>query len=165
MLSLSPSAASAANISTMAGATTVADYESALAAAAPPSENWEMADSGSTPFTGTVNVSGGGTTTPCQRVEVTVQQVQGGTTSCVVPAGPGACPAPSNTSLLSSLGTAASLAAPTTSSSVQLTVKFALTAGSPVGVAGLHLLPDLNVGASRTSWSAALAYSSASVGL
>ena len=165
MVSLSPSVASAANISTLAGETTVANYEAALATDAPPSENWEMADSGSVAFTGSVNVSGGGSSTPCQRVEVTVQQLQGGTTSCAVPAGSGACPAPANTTLVSSLASAASLDLPTTSTSVQLTVTLALTAAAPVGVAGLHLLPDLTLGASRTGWSASLAHAGASVGL
>ena len=165
LVSLSPSAASASNISTLAGETTVAGYETALATDAPPSENWEMADSGSAPFTGAVNVSGGGSATPCQRVEVTVQELQGGTTRCAAPAGPGACPAPANTTLVPSLASAASLDVPTTSASMQLTVTLALTAASPVGVAGLHLLPDLTFGVSRTSWSASLDYAGASVGL
>ena len=124
-----------------------------------------MADSGSAPFTGAVNVSGGGSATPCQRVEVTVQELQGGTTRCAAPAGPGACPPPANSTLVPSLASAASLDVPTTSASMQLTVTLALTAASPVGVAGLHLLPDLTFGVSRTSWSASLDYAGASVGL
>jgi hypothetical protein len=165
MVSLSPSAASSGQISTLAGETSATNYESALTTDAPSSENWEMTDSGSTPFTGTVNVSGGGTTTPCQRVEVTVQQVQGASTTCAVPAGGSPCPAPANPPLLSSLSTAAAIDVPTTSAAVQLTIKFALTAASPVGVAGLHLLPHVTLDASRTSWSAGLAYASASVEL
>jgi hypothetical protein len=163
LVSLSPSAATGAQISTLAGEASTSAYETALSSDAPPAENWEMADSGTQAYTGTVNVSGGGTTTPCQRVEVTVQQVQSATTSCAVPAGAGSCPAPAGTTLLASLSTAAALDVPTPSASVSLTVKFALTGSSPAGVAGLHLLPGFTLSASRTGWSAGLAYTGANV--
>ena len=165
MVSLSPSAASAAQIATLAGESTASAYESALGSAAAPSENWQMADSGTTPFTGAVAVAGGGTTVPCQRVEVTVQQVQGATTGCAFPAGAGSCPAPANTSLLSSLSAPTALAPPSPAAPLQITLTCALTAPSPLGVAGLHLLPGFSFDAARPSWTAALDYQGASVGL
>jgi hypothetical protein len=112
-----------------------------------------------------VAVSGGGTTLPCQRVETTVEEVKAGTTSCVLPAAPGSCPAPAPTTLLSSLVDMAPLAAPTTAAVAQLTVTFALTAASPPGVAGLNLLPGLDFGVSRTGWSANVIYANATVEL
>jgi hypothetical protein len=165
MVSLSPSAASGAQIATLAGESSASAYESALASAAAPSENWQMADSGTTPFTGAVAVSGGGTTVPCQRVEATVEEVQGVTTGCAFPAGAGPCPAPTNTSLLSFLSAASALDPPGPSAPVQITLTCALTAPSPVGVAGLHLLPGFTFDAARPSWTAALDYQGASVGL
>jgi hypothetical protein len=48
---------------------------------------------------------------------------------------------------------------------VALTITMKLTAASPAGVLGLHLLPGITFAAARTSWSAGLTYSSASVGL
>ena len=120
MVSLSPSAATGAQISALAGSASTAAYESALSSDVPPTENWEMADSGTQAYTGAVAVSGGGTTMPCQRVEATVEEVKAGTTSCVLPAGPGSCPAPSPTTLLSSLVDMAPLTAPTTATSAQL---------------------------------------------
>jgi Concanavalin A-like lectin/glucanases superfamily len=165
MVSLSPSAAPAAQIATLAGESTASAYESALGSAAAPSENWQMADSGTTPFTGAVAVSGGGTTVPCQRVEVTVQQLQGATTGCAFPAVAGPCPAPANTSLLSTLSAATALAVPSPAAPVQITLTCALTAPSPLGVAGLDLLPGFAFDAARQSWTAALDYQGASVGL
>jgi hypothetical protein len=165
LVSLSPSAATGAQVSALAASGSTAAYESALSSDAPPTENWEMADSGTQAFTGAVAVSGGGTSVPCQRVEAAVQEVEGGTTSCVLPAGPGPCPAPSPAALLSSLGAMAPLVAPTTASPAQLTVTLALTAASPPGVAGLDLLPGLDFGVSRTGWSANLVYAGATVGM
>jgi hypothetical protein len=163
MVSLSPSAASAAQIAALAGSASTSAYEGALSSDAPPTENWEMADSGTQAYTGAVAVSGGGTTMPCQRVEATVEEVTAATTSCVLPAGPGSCPALSPTNLLSSLADMKPLTAPTTVASAQLTVTLALTTSSPPGVAGLDLLPGLDFGVSRTGWSANLVYSGASV--
>jgi hypothetical protein len=165
MVSVSPSAASGAQISALAASASTNAYESALSSDAPPTENWEMADSGTQAYTGAVAVSGGGTTLPCQRVETTVEEVKAATTSCVLPAAPGSCPAPSPTTLLSSLVDMAPLAAPTTAAPAQITVTFALTAPSPPGVAGLNLLPGLDFGVSRTGWSANLIYAGATVEL
>jgi hypothetical protein len=163
MVSLSPSAATAAQVSALAGSASSNAYESALSSDVPPTENWEMADSGTQAYTDPVAVSGGGTTLPCQRVETTVQQVEASTTSCALPAGPGACPAPSPTTLLSSLAALAPLDVPTTAAPVQLTVTLALTGPSPPGVAGLDLLPGLDFGVSRTGWSANLIYAGATM--
>ena len=165
MVSLSPSAASAPQLSALASSASVPAYESALSSDVAPTENWEMADTGTLAYTGAVAVSGGGTTTPCQRVEATVQEVEAGTTSCGLPAGPGSCPAPSPVTLLSSLVAMAPLDAPTTASPAQLTLTLALTAASPPGVAGLDLLPGLDFGVSRTGWSANLVYAGATVGM
>jgi hypothetical protein len=165
MVSLSPSAATGAQLAALAASGSAAAYESALSSDAPPTENWEMADSGTQAYTGAVAVSGGGTTVPCQRVEATVQEVVAGVTTCALPAGPGPCPAPSPTALLSSLASMAPLGAPSTTTPAQLTVTLALTAASPSGVAGLDLLPGLDFGVSRTGWSANLVYASAMVGL
>ena len=112
MVSLSPAAATGAQVSALAAAGSAAAYESTLSSDVPPTENWEMADSGTQAYTGAVAVSGGGTTVPCQRVEATVQQVTAGTTSCALPSGPGSCPAPAPTTLLASLAAMAPLAAP-----------------------------------------------------
>ncbi len=165
MVSLSPAAATGAQVSALAAAGSAAAYESTLSSDVPPTENWEMADSGTQAYTGAVAVSGGGSTVPCQRVEATVQQVAAGTTSCALPSGPGSCPAPAPTTLLASLAAMAPLAAPSTAAPVQLTVTFALTTASPPGVAGLDLLPGLDFGVSRTGWSANLVYASATVGM
>jgi hypothetical protein len=165
MLSLSPSAATAPQVSALATSASVAAYESALSSDVPPTENCEMADSGTQAYTGAVPVSTGGTTVPCQRVEVTVQEAEAGTTNCLLPAGPGWCPAPSPAALLSSLATLVALDVPTTASPAQLTLTLALTAASPPGVAGLDLLPGLDFGVSRTGWSANLVYAGATVGM
>jgi hypothetical protein len=165
MVSLSPAALTAPQVSALAAAASAGDYESALSSDAAPTDNWEMADSGTQAYTGAVPISGGGSTLPCQRVEVTVEQVQGATTSCAVPAGAGACPALSPATLLSSLATAAPIDPPSTTVPVQLSLSLALVGVSPPGVAGLHLLPGLTIAASRTGWSAALTYDSASVGM
>ena len=89
MVSLSPAALTAAQVAGLAGAASAGAYESALSSDAQPTDNWEMADSGTEAYTRAIPVIGGGTTLPCQRVEVTVEEVQGGATSCAVPAGAG----------------------------------------------------------------------------
>lgn len=165
LVSLSPSAASAAQVAALAAAPSPSAYEGALSSDAPTTENWEMADSGTQAYTGAVAVSGGGTTAPCQRVEVTVQEQQGATDTCAAPAAPGACGAPSPGTLLSDLTGGVPLVVPTSTSPVTLTVTVELTGPSPTGVTGLDLLPGLAIDSARAGWTAGLSYPTQSVQL
>jgi hypothetical protein len=165
MVSISPATITGSQVTTLNGETSATNYETALTSSLAPSENWQMNDTGAVAYTGAVNLSAGGTATPCQRVEVTVQQVQSGVTTCAAPSGVSACPAPANPPLLSSLSTAAAVDDPTTAASVALTITMKLTAASPAGLLGLHLLPGITFSAARPSWTAGLTYSSASVAI
>jgi Concanavalin A-like lectin/glucanases superfamily len=102
----------------------------------------------------------------CGTTEITVQQVAGSTTSCIYPAGTGACPAPNATYLVTGLGSRA-LTVPTAATSVSITITMKLSAASPAGVLGLHELPGIEFGSSRTAtlWSALLGYQASSVQL
>jgi len=139
-----------------------ASYVSALGALTPTS-SWQLSDSGSVAFTGSVPALGA---PACPRVMVTVQATRGTTTTCVYPVAAGACPAPSSAYLLSSLPVS-SMSPPLGGSPVSLVVTLRLTAASGVGVAGLHLLPGFTISSAvaGTLWNASLSFAAGSVEL
>jgi hypothetical protein len=102
----------------------------------------------------------------CGTSEITVQQTVGATNTCIYPSAAGACVAPSATYLVTGLGVR-SITAPTSGTSVTITIKMKLSAASPTGVLGLHELAGIGIGTTKspTRWSAQIAYSSASVQL
>jgi hypothetical protein len=102
----------------------------------------------------------------CGTAEVTVQQTVGTTSTCIYPAGTGACPAPSATYLVTGLGVRAATA-PTSANAVTVKITMELSAVAGAGVLGLHMLPGIVFGTTRSStlWSAQLFYPSASVQL
>ncbi len=102
----------------------------------------------------------------CGTSEITVQQTVGATNTCIYPSAAGACVAPSSAYLVNGLGVR-SITAPTSTTSVTITIKMMLSAASPTGVLGLHELADIGFGTTKspTLWSAQIAYSSASVQL
>jgi hypothetical protein len=97
----------------------------------------------------------------CATTEITVQQTVGSTNTCIFPAAAGTCAAPSSSSLVTGLGVR-SITAPTSSAAVTIKVTMELSSASPAGVLGLHELADIAFGTSVSSWTAQLAYPSAS---
>jgi hypothetical protein len=106
-------------------------------------------------------------TTICGSTEVTVQETQGASSTCVYPplAVGTPCPALSSGYLLSGIGTRTNSVAPTAASPVTVTIKMELTVASGNAVWRLHLLPAvaLSTKYGSTSWSAGVSYPSASV--
>jgi hypothetical protein len=106
-------------------------------------------------------------TTICDSTEVTVQETQGASSTCVYPplAVGTPCPALSSGYLLSGIGTRTNSVAPTAASPVTVTIKMELTVASGDAVWRLHLLPALafSTKTGSTSWSAGVSYPSASV--
>ncbi len=144
-----PTQLSASQIATLYTAGTSSAFRSDVLALSP-TAYWPLDDSS--------------TSLACTRVLVEVQTTVGTTTTCVYPAAAGACPTtPPTSAPLSSLGTS-TMAAPG-GSGLSLLVKMILSASSPAGVLGLHVLPGLDLAVTRSSWSAGLAYPSASVEL
>lgn len=102
----------------------------------------------------------------CGTSEVTVQQTVGATNTCIYPAAAGTCAAPSSSYLVTGFGVRA-ITAPTSSTSVVIKITMQLSAISPTGELGLHELPNIGFGTTKSSalWSAQIAYSSASAQL
>jgi hypothetical protein len=132
--------------------TTSAALANAIAALTPTAGNyyfWPLNDSSPT------------TANPlCANVALTIQVTTGSTTTCVYPAGSGACPAPSSSALLSDF-TNRSIPIPTlprTTTTVTITTQ-ALTTPGP-GFAGLHLMPDFAFATSTSDlqWAAGINY-------
>ena len=147
---------------TTASASGVVAYDAAVSALTPTAW-WQLADSGSSAYTGNVPAIAA---PACSHVWATVQTTRGASTACVYPVAAGACPAPSGTSVLSAMPVS-SLAAPLAGSPVTFVVTLRLSTTSVTGVAGLQLLPRLTISSSVTGtlWSASLSYPSASVEL
>lgn len=140
-----PSQLSATQIATLSGAATSAAFASDVLALSP-TAFWPLDDGSSV----------------CSRVLADVQATVGSSVSCLFPAGSGACAStPPATALLSALSST-SVPVPT-SSSLSLLVRMTLSAASPAGVVGLHVLVDLALAVSRSSWSATLTYAQANV--
>jgi hypothetical protein len=138
-----PSQLSAAQVATLYQAASAASFADAMAAQSP-SAYWPMQDSASG---------------ICATVEVTVQETLGATTTCLYPAGAGACPALSASKLVTTL-VAAAAKAPTASNAATVTLDAGLSAAAATALVGLQLLPDISFGTSlpATEWSAQIAY-------
>jgi hypothetical protein len=145
-----PSQLSSSQIAALYSAGSTAVFAADLAALAPTSY-WPLQDSAS-------NI--------CGTTEVTVQQTAGTTSTCIYPAGSGACPAPSATYLVIGLGVR-SATAPTSANAVTVKITMELSASAGAGVLGLHMLPAIVFGTTRSStlWSAQIAYPYATVQL
>jgi hypothetical protein len=97
----------------------------------------------------------------CGHVLTDIQATLGATTTCLYPAGSGTCASTPPSSDPISAFASASMPVPTNSSSLTLLVRMELSVASPAGVLGLHVLVDLSLVVSRSSWSATLTYAQA----
>ncbi len=93
----------------------------------------------------------------CPLVEVTIQTVASSITACVVPAGSGACPAPSTSVYANTIGTH-TMTSPATGGPVSITVTMKLAAAAGTGIAGLHLLVPLTFYEKNSTFSSQLVY-------
>lgn len=93
----------------------------------------------------------------CAVVETTIQATKSAVNTCVYPAGPGSCPAPSASILANGIGSV-SMPTPTATASVTLLVTMRLTVAQATGVAGLHLLVPIDISSSNSNFTSALNY-------
>jgi hypothetical protein len=138
-----PAELTPAQIAALSTPTTVSAYETAVLALNP-SSFWELND---------VPPS----TSPCASVDMTIQTTTGGTVACALPAGTGACPAPSSAATLASWG-----ATPLTGlvAGGSQTVLVTLARGSvPTSVLGLHLSGTMSFSANGAGFTAVLNHS------
>lgn len=155
---------SAAQVSSLYEATSASTYAGVLQAAAPDGY-WPLTDTGTTPYTGQIPALNAGVSI-CSRVRFELQATAGLTTTCVFPAGSGACAAkPAATSLLSSFSSGAMPLISAALSNYSVKVIMDLNNASASGVLGLHLEPDLAVTSALGPWSAQLQYLAASAEL
>lgn len=139
-----PTQLSSAQIATLHAATTSGIFEADVLALSP-TAYWPLDDGSSV----------------CNGVLMDVQATLGSTTTCLYPAGSGSCATtPPTTSYLSALSSR-SMPVPTSSSTLTLLVRTELSSASPAGVLGLHVLINLSLAVTRSSWSATLSYSKA----
>jgi hypothetical protein len=141
-----PSSLTGAQIASLYGASSAAAFAATMGSLAPTSY-WPL----QVPASST-----------CGTTELTVQETVGAVNTCVYPAAAGACPAPTAGNLVGGLGTR-SVQPPTAATPVTVTVTMKLSGASPVGVVGLHEMPDLGFGSTRSStlWSAQITYPAA----
>lgn len=141
-----PTQLTSSQISTLESAGTSAAFRADVLALSPTSY-WPLDDSASS---------------VCRRVLVDVQSTVGTTVTCLYPSSSSACSAtPPSTAPLTSL-TSVTMTPPG-GSSVSILIRMVLSASSPAGVAGLHVLPPLQWADTEKSWSAQVSYASASV--
>jgi len=93
----------------------------------------------------------------CALVEVTVQTLVGATTTCVAPAGAGACTTPSTSVLANTLATRA-MTGPRARESGHGDDHYEGRLGPATGVAGLHVLLPLVFYENNSTFSAQLSY-------
>lgn len=148
---------SSAKRTTLNDAASAAAYASDVTGLSP-TEDWLLSDSGTTPYTGTIPALG--TNQLCQRVLADIQATQGSTTSCVYPAGSGACPSTPTTALSSFTTSTGPLAS---SAPYTILIRMVLGSTSPQGVLDLHLLPDFAFTTALSSWSAKVSYPSSAL--
>jgi hypothetical protein len=144
-----PSQLSGGQVAAFYSATSTGQFALDVAATSP-TAYWPMQDSAS-------NI--------CGTIEVTVQATAGATTTCVYPAGAGACAAPSATYLLTGLGVR-SFTPPIASTPVTINITMKLTAAAATTLAGLQLLPSIafaTTAVSGTVWAAQISYPAAMV--
>lgn len=138
-----PAQLTAAQISALTVPATTPAYEAAVLALTPTSY-WELQDV--TPSTGT-----------CSQVNVTIQTTTGAIVACALPAGAGACPAPSSAATLASW--AATPLTGLTAGGTQ-TVTMTLARGSiPASLLGTHLSGTMSFSATGAGFTAVLNHS------
>jgi hypothetical protein len=135
---------SAAQVSTLYGATSPADEEGRVLALSPVSY-WPLQDTTASPA--------------CALVEVTAQTLVGATTTCIAPAGAGACATPT-TGVLANTFATRSMTGPAVGVPVTLTITMKVASAPAVGVAGLHVLFPLVFYEKNSTFSAQLSYPS-----
>jgi hypothetical protein len=135
---------SAAQVSTLYGATSPSDEEGRVLERSPVSY-WPLQDTTVSPA--------------CPLIEVTVQTLAGSTTTCVAPAGAGACATPSAAVLANTIATR-SMTGPGVGVPVTLTIAMKVASTPAAGVAGLHVLLPLIFYEANSTFSAQLSYPS-----
>ncbi len=135
---------SQAQVTSLYSAPSFADEETRALALSPLSY-WPLTDSTSS--------------SACALIYVTVQTTVGSTTSCVVPAGSGACGAPTSAVTASNIGSRP-MTSPATGAPVTVTVTMKLGSAAATGVAGLHVLVPLLFYESLSTFSSQLSYPS-----
>ena len=147
-----PSALSSFQVSTLygSGSGSESSFETRVTGDSP-SAFWPLAASASAP-----TETGG--------VEMSVQAANNGTTTCLFPAGAGACPSLGESDLVPT-ATTRSLTAPTASHSTTVTLAGEDSSAPPTAFSGLHLLIPLIFAGANSSWTASLAYGGANVQL
>jgi hypothetical protein len=133
---------SAGQVNNLFNATSPADEESRVLAMSPVSY-WPLQDTTVSPA--------------CALVEMTVQTLSGSTTTCVAPAGAGACATPTTGVLASTIATR-SMTAPALGGPVTVTITMKVASTPAAGVAGLHVLLPLVFYEANSTFSAQLAY-------
>jgi hypothetical protein len=133
---------SQSQVSNLYSATNPADEEGRVLALSPVAF-WPLADTTASPA--------------CALVEVTVQTLVGATTTCVAPAGAGACATPSTSVLANTLATRA-MTGPALASPVTVTITMKVASAPATGVAGLHVLLPLVFYENNSTFSAQLSY-------
>jgi hypothetical protein len=146
-----PSTLSSSQVSTLYGwSGSEASFETQVLIDSP-SEFWPLAASASAP-----TETGG--------VEMSVQAANNGTTTCLFPAGAGACSSLGESDLVPT-ATTWSLTAPTASHATTVTLAGENSSTPPTAFSGLHFLIPLTFAGTNSSLTASLAYGGANVQL
>jgi hypothetical protein len=137
-----PTQLTAAQVTALTTPTTATAYEAAVLALSPTSY-WELNQAAPSPG--------------CAAVDVTIQTTTGATVACALPAGTGACPAPSSAATLASWA-AAPLTGLTAGGSQ--TVKMTLARGVvPAALIGVHVSGTMSFAATGAGFTATLNHS------
>ena len=146
-----PSVLTAANVTTLHGKASQAAFSTSMLSFAP-SAYWTLADPYSSP-------------TDAGAVETSVQTLNNGTTTCLFPAGAGACPALGESDFVPT-STSWTPTAPTAAHATTVTLSAEEASAAPAAFSGLHFtVPFTFAGTNGGSWSASLAYLTASLEL
>lgn len=143
-----PSTVSSANVTTLVGEGTQAAMTTKIKSLSP-TAYWTLGDAATAP-------------TDAGAVEMSVQAVNNGTTTCLSPAGSGSCPALAQSDLTPA-ATSWSPAVPTAAHSTVVTIAAQEASAAPAAFAGLHFVVPLTFSGTRSPWSASLAYAGANV--
>jgi hypothetical protein len=134
-----PAQLTAAQISALTTPTTATAYQAAVLALTPTSY-WEL--------------NQGSPSSACAAVDVTIQTTTGATVACALPAGAGACPAPSSAATLASWGSATLTGL--TAGGTQ-TVKVSLARDTvPLALVGVHISGTMSFSATGAGFTAVL---------
>jgi hypothetical protein len=134
----------AAQVANLFSATSSADEEGRVLALSPVSY-WPLADTTASPA--------------CALVLMTVQTLVGATTTCIAPAGAGACATPTTGVLANTIATR-SMTGPAIGVPVTVTIAMKVASAPAAGVAGLHVLLPLVFYENDSTFSAQLSYPS-----